>query len=163
MLLGILAATALPRFLDVTDQAKTASLEGISGGFSAGLTVVKAQWAADGNSSGTAGSVVNIDGGPIITNENGWPAEVTNSGNAASNAQTNAECLEVWNFILQNPPQATISGAGALTAKDKYRVTRQGNGGSNTCTYTFVNNATEDTTRQFVYFTETGQITVTVP
>ncbi|MFA0252828.1 prepilin-type N-terminal cleavage/methylation domain-containing protein, partial [Vibrio sp. 10N.261.45.A4] len=33
VVLGLLAVAALPRFLDVTDKAKEASVEGVSGGF----------------------------------------------------------------------------------------------------------------------------------
>ncbi len=38
VILGILAVTALPRFLDVTDEAKKASVEGVSGGFATGVS-----------------------------------------------------------------------------------------------------------------------------
>lgn len=44
VILGILAVTALPRFLDVTDEAKKASVEGVSGGFATGVSLVRAQW-----------------------------------------------------------------------------------------------------------------------
>jgi len=48
VILGILAVTALPRFLDVTDEAKKASVEGVSGGFATGVSLVRAQWEAEG-------------------------------------------------------------------------------------------------------------------
>ena len=48
VVLGILAVTALPRFLDVTEEAKTASVEGVSGGFATGVLLVRAQWEAKG-------------------------------------------------------------------------------------------------------------------
>ena len=32
VILGILAVTALPRYLDVTEEAKNASVEGVAGG-----------------------------------------------------------------------------------------------------------------------------------
>lgn len=41
VILGILAVTALPRFLDVTDEAKKASVEGVSGGFATGVSLVR--------------------------------------------------------------------------------------------------------------------------
>ena len=44
IILGLLAATALPRFLDVTDQAEEASIEGVAGGFAAAIGLVRAQW-----------------------------------------------------------------------------------------------------------------------
>ena len=39
-LLGILAAVALPRFIDVTDDAHRASVQGSAGGFSAAVVLV---------------------------------------------------------------------------------------------------------------------------
>ena len=43
VVLGILAVTALPRFLDVTEEAKNASVEGVSGGFATGVLLVRAR------------------------------------------------------------------------------------------------------------------------
>ena len=37
IILGLLAATALPRFIDVTDEAREASVEGVAGGFAAAV------------------------------------------------------------------------------------------------------------------------------
>src|SRR5574344_960500 len=48
VILGILAATALPRFLDVTEEAKKASVEGVSGNFATGILLIRAQWEAKG-------------------------------------------------------------------------------------------------------------------
>ncbi len=39
VILGLLAVAALPRFLDVTDEAKRASIEGVAGGFATGSLV----------------------------------------------------------------------------------------------------------------------------
>ena len=46
VILGILAATALPRFIDVTEEAKKASVEGVAGNFATGILLVRAQWEA---------------------------------------------------------------------------------------------------------------------
>ena len=48
IILGLLAATALPRFLEVTDQAEEASIEGVAGGFAAAVGLVRAQWELEG-------------------------------------------------------------------------------------------------------------------
>ena len=166
VLLGLLAATALPRFLDVTDQAQTASVEGVAGGFTTGVALVKARWMADGNSNGIAGAVVILDGTNILANENGWPAQTSNpgDGDAGFSAQLLDECLEVWNFVFQSPPQAMTGAVAAIASADKYRVTQQDNGGSNTCTYTLiVNDGLDPQNRNFVYTLETGQVSVNLP
>jgi len=50
LLLGILAATALPRFMDVTDEAHDAAFDGSVGGFSTGVALFRAQWVGNGQS-----------------------------------------------------------------------------------------------------------------
>src|SRR5690554_1957428 len=48
LLLGILTATALPRFMDVTDEAHEAVVDAVEGGFTTGLALFRAQWYAEG-------------------------------------------------------------------------------------------------------------------
>lgn len=62
VILGILAVTALPRFLDVTDEAKKASVEGVSGGFATGVSLVRAQWEAEGRARQDGLNTVLYDG-----------------------------------------------------------------------------------------------------
>lgn len=62
VILGILAATALPRFIDVTSQATTASVQGFAGGMRSAVAVIQAGWAATGGTS--AG--VSTSGGTIV-------------------------------------------------------------------------------------------------
>ena len=44
IILGLLAATALPRFLDVTEDAEDATTEGVAGGYATGVGLIRAQW-----------------------------------------------------------------------------------------------------------------------
>lgn len=41
VLLGLLAAVAIPRFLDVTEEAEDATVEGVAGGFAVGVGLVR--------------------------------------------------------------------------------------------------------------------------
>jgi MSHA pilin protein MshA len=59
VILGILAATALPRFINVTAQATTASVQGFAGGMRSAVAVTQAGWAATG---GTSSGVNTMDG-----------------------------------------------------------------------------------------------------
>ncbi|EGM76639.1 prepilin-type N-terminal cleavage/methylation domain-containing protein [Rheinheimera sp. A13L] len=56
IILGLLAATALPRFLDVVDDAEDASLEGVTGGFATSVGLVRGQWEVAGRPSGSSAS-----------------------------------------------------------------------------------------------------------
>ena len=79
VILGILAATALPRFIDVTSQSRTAAVNGIAGGIASAIGVVQAKYFANGSSAATSvsmadGTVVTVTAGsglPISTSVNG--------------------------------------------------------------------------------------------
>ena len=51
LVLGILAATALPRFMNVNTSAFKAAVAGVTGGFGSALQLGHAQWVVGGNNS----------------------------------------------------------------------------------------------------------------
>ena len=67
IILGILAATALPRFMNVQTQAHQAAVDGAAGGFGAGVAMVRAQWVANGST----GAVDNVVGNDIAADRVG--------------------------------------------------------------------------------------------
>jgi MSHA pilin protein MshA len=64
VILGILAATALPRFVNIGTDARRAAVEGIAGGLRGSVAAVQGKWYAAGGSGSTVttsdGSVVNV-------------------------------------------------------------------------------------------------------
>jgi len=72
VILGLLAATALPRFIDITDDANTAARAGVVGGLASAMAIIHAQCLVD--SACDDGDTVTLDGGAAITlNGNGYP------------------------------------------------------------------------------------------
>src|SRR3989338_10668725 len=65
VILGILAATALPRFIDLSSQAKEAAAKGSLGGIRAALSIQYASNAV----SGRAGYPANITAGPVAATQ----------------------------------------------------------------------------------------------
>jgi MSHA pilin protein MshA len=63
VILGILAATALPRFVNLSGDARAAQMAAIAASMEAAKQLVQAKWLAAG--SGTATSV-NIDGSTVV-------------------------------------------------------------------------------------------------
>ena len=119
VILGLLAVTALPRFLDVTEEAEIANIEGMAGGFATGVSLVRAQWEAEGRPTVGSANSVWYDGVRFyLTTENqansvapGYPLD-TNAN--PSNSMTVAACGRVWEGLLQNPPSlASTVGAAA--------------------------------------------------
>jgi MSHA pilin protein MshA len=75
VILGILAATALPRFSDLTGQARIASLNGLAGGIKSGAAIAHATQLARGLASNTAGMA--IEGAVTVDLANGYPTAAT--------------------------------------------------------------------------------------
>lgn len=175
ILLGLLAAAALPRLLSATDDAEIASLEGVAGGFSVGVSIAHAQWAADGNSPGAATSpaskiAINLDGKVFYMNEYGWPANVISGLDAAADGQTADECKQVFDNILQSSPSSTIDAGNR--ANNRYFVSvLSGAGGDlagatgDVCRYELIlnNSSTTTATHYLDYDLVDGQVTVNYP
>ncbi len=53
VILGILAATALPRFVNLTNDARAAAVNGMAGGLRSAVAVVQARYMATGNLAAT--------------------------------------------------------------------------------------------------------------
>ena len=65
VILGVLAATAVPKFVDLQSDARAAVMKGIAGSMSSAKELVRARWLANG--SATA-NTVSIDGtSPAVT------------------------------------------------------------------------------------------------
>ena len=126
LILGILAATALPRFMNVNNQANEAAVAGAGGGFGAGVALVHAQWIANNTNAATA-AVANFGAGNVAVNVSGWP---TDTGGTTS-LTTETHCVNVWNGIMQNPPLADT--AASANANADYLAGVAGNA----CTYTY--------------------------
>lgn len=136
VILGILAATALPRFINVTDDAHTAAVEGAGGGFASAVALAHAKWLADGSNG--AGNI-SMEGSTVAVNASGWPT---------GSSQT--DCLNTWQSVMQNPPSASGTGADYATSVN----------GSGECEFAYQKGSG---TRTITYDPSTGDVTVSTP
>ena len=85
VILGILAAFALPKFADFTSDAELASAEGIAGAMKSAAAIAHAQWLVDGDSAAS----VDLEGTPIAM-VNGYPdnGSIDEAANITSNYAT---------------------------------------------------------------------------
>jgi MSHA pilin protein MshA len=70
VILGLLAATALPRFINITQDARIASVNGVAGGLRSAVSLAHAQWMVTGS---TAATTVNMDGTTVNVTASGYP------------------------------------------------------------------------------------------
>ena len=145
IILGVLAAHAVPRFADLADDAHQ---------------VVVAQTAAALNTAvtqayvgcvirGYAGSdnLPSFGDGNVDFNGNCFPASTNGNNNSNINAN---RCAQVWNGVLALAP--SISTPANDTTD--YRA----QGGGTTCTYTYRDDT--DTLRRFTYNSATGDVVI---
>ncbi len=106
LLLGILTATALPRFMDVTDEAHAAVVDALEGGIATGNALFRAQWVAEGQPLTSAVSEFTL-----FASSTGYPIGL-NATVAAG------DCKEIYENILQpggRPEVYAMTVAGAST------------------------------------------------
>jgi MSHA pilin protein MshA len=115
VILGILAATALPRFINVTTEARESAVNGVAGGMRSGVAVVQARYFATGDLAAT--SVTMADSTAVTVNAGtGIPTGALVGIGRAMNCGSATDC----NGITTDYTTATA-------------VTFQPSGGSATC------------------------------
>ena len=157
IILGILAATALPRFIDVSSEAHTAAVDGVEGGFRSGVSLMQAKWVAAGKPTNTTA----MDGQTI------WLSDTNEGWIVGTDNQTLvfADCEAIWAALMPNAADINdtevADAAAAVTAHD----------GSNdwyvdvtdpTCTYFYTaSEVAAGSVPTIAFNTDTGAITRT--
>ena len=110
-ILGILAATALPRFIDVSSNAKAAAADGLIGAINGAVALCQAQWVASG-SPGTGGCTM---GGNAVTGASGIPtADAAGIGTAITVSGFN-NTPPTFTLIADTDCQVTYTAAGTAS------------------------------------------------
>lgn len=112
LLLGILTATALPRFLDVTDEAHDAVVDAVFGGLNTGRALFRAGYIAQGEPAADT-AISSFGDGTLKTHANGYPI---GTGVSGATLDTNAECVEVFNGLLQQGRPSIVGSTTTAVA-----------------------------------------------
>jgi MSHA pilin protein MshA len=64
VILGILAATAVPKFVDLQSDSRAAVMKGLGGSINSAKELVRARWLANGSTGATS---INLDAGNPVT------------------------------------------------------------------------------------------------
>ncbi|MGF1789562.1 prepilin-type N-terminal cleavage/methylation domain-containing protein [Photobacterium profundum] len=144
IVVGLLSAVALPRFIQITDEAKKSSIKGIAGGYATAALSARAQWEAYGRpADDNSQNVVNYDGTVFsltkaVANDSvrdGYPFALEASNKSDVNSVDVNDCLDLINNLLQNPPLATTSSSDATNGNYLFYVTVEGSDASKQCRY----------------------------
>ena len=101
VLLGILAVTAAPKFLNLQDDARDSVLEGIAGSLESASSVIYGKALIADQAGATGGIDLNADGTDDVTTVNGYP-----DGDDADN----------FTQLLDLPDEYLVSTDGSTTA-----------------------------------------------
>ena len=176
VILGLLAATAIPRFLDVPKDAEDATVEGVAGGFATSVGLVRAQWEIEGrpqDNNGNNLSFVTIEGLLIgVDSDTGYPTgQLNNDTSSEDDSMTRLDCESIFNLIMQSAPTITSTWSTQAVKDFRYFTNvneNAGSGGNDVCHYyltqTIKNNTGEPTNADvgngFVYDPRIGQVIV---
>lgn len=146
-LLGILSAVALPRFINVTEDAHNAAVEGAAGGLAAGVALAKAKAVVE---NANAGENIILEGtAAVAVNAAGYPTGASGAG-AAIQA---ADCAGLWDNVLQGSrPVASTAAADGVNVD--YQVAAPD---TDTCTFTY-HQQNNGTNRVITYEADTGEV-----
>ncbi|CAM5225827.1 type II secretion system protein [Alishewanella longhuensis] len=84
IILGLLAAVALPRFISATKDAEEVSVEAMASAFASAVMLTRSQWELAGRPAGQ----VRVDSTLIAVGANGYP-----TGGGLPQAMSAAQCL----------------------------------------------------------------------
>ena len=147
-ILGILAAVALPRFIDVADDAHEASVRGVGGALASAVMLARAQWEVNRGKGITSNdNVVGFGSGNIDVNTSGWPVGI-DGGNTLGSI---ADCQALWTNLLQG-------SAPIITGTAPNYVATLAGGTGQACTYTYQGQDKNDT---IVYDSVLGTVVTT--
>ncbi|WP_434358280.1 type II secretion system protein [Parasalinivibrio latis] len=121
VILGILAVTAAPKFLNFQDDAKKASLQGLKGAIDGAASIVYGKAAVDSVTDG------NVDGIVVV---NGYPA-ATSAGIGAAVIGLNEDWTEVSSNTTAGSKSVTYSFKGTAANTSTCIVTYLEATGSN--------------------------------
>ncbi|AZG35115.1 MULTISPECIES: prepilin-type N-terminal cleavage/methylation domain-containing protein [Shewanella] len=112
IILGIIAIIALPRFVDLGQDARIASVKTTGGAFSSAITLAHIKWAAMGY-SGPADNLAIFSqagtDGELDMNQWGYPAQNYPPYEASPRLNNVNDCLSVWPTLLQDGPSVSSS------------------------------------------------------
>ncbi|MFQ5515082.1 MAG: type II secretion system protein [Myxococcota bacterium] len=110
-IIAILAAVALPRFVALEQEARTAALSGAQAAFTSAVQLVHAKWLAGG--TGAAATLTLEGGTSVIVNASGWPT--IDTANAAQDTAAELYALIMSTALPSSWTSSETPAAGAGT------------------------------------------------
>lgn len=141
IILGILAVTAAPKFINLNDDAESSAIAGMASSLSGGITLARAQHSIEGET----GEIILADGETVYfkngPNNNGLVTQFPQ-------ARTATDCMKLWNNLADGE-RAGIDEAETKLVASYDEVSPNGA----MCVYTMSEN-------KFAYSSINGETTI---
>lgn len=150
LILGILAATALPRFMNAGTDAEVSKVKAVGGAYASAIMLARSKYMAE-KLTGPAEDVQVYDigsAGLLDFNNQGWPSQHW-LGAPEPNPSTNnvADCMSLWRTVLNGT--SDISNGSTTDFRAAYL-------GGGRCRYSLASN----NLLSFTYSSTTGEVVV---
>jgi MSHA pilin protein MshA len=122
VILAILAAIALPRYINVTNQARIAAVNGVAGGIRSAVAVAQAAYFAAGNTAATTVTMIGIPAPGTATVTAGTGILTGNAAGlgAAMQAGNTAQPIDGWVTSYAAIPNTFTPPNGSATCRVEY-------------------------------------------
>lgn len=107
----VMAATAVPQFFDLSRNSENPEIDEIGRKLTSTIQYAHALWLVKGATG--AGRIDLGNGATVDMNKHGWP--VGGASKAALSGGQAAQCVYIWENLLQNPPTIAIKADDATT------------------------------------------------
>ena len=121
VILGILAATALPRFVNLQTDARVAAVQGVAGGLRGAIGLVNAKWQILGGSGVT--SVPMVGATVTVAATTGFPVATTAGIGAAMACESATACQGNVIDLAASPTTWRPGTGGGATCQATYDAT----------------------------------------
>lgn len=153
VILAILATTALPKYINLTDDALQAKVQANAAALSSGVQLANLKWRALGSPSAFSQRdniqlYGNAASGQIDINPQGFPAQSYSGSDVIISTDNDDDCLSLWQALIEDG-----ESKAAVDSSTEFIVNYEGN---NSCSYKLV----RKTEFGFIYDAITGKVTV---
>lgn len=159
ILLGIMAATALPRFMDVSTEAHASVVDGVQGGLQSGMALYRAEWIAEGQADA---STADPDWGGLRVTAGGYPYGLVDNSVTRDDIVNTADCSAIFSNVLQAGAPSITAVAAVANVVDVGTdfATHVNNTDDCLYYYTAETSSSGSTVPTLAYDSETGQISL---
>ncbi|TVO38624.1 prepilin-type N-terminal cleavage/methylation domain-containing protein [Vibrio algivorus] len=168
VVISLIAVIALPKYLNIVEEAKKSSVEGVAAGYAAAVLSARSQWEVNRRPKKQSGrsnyNYVELDGSPLWLTDNeasglsgylnGYPMSVREGNSEYTTTITNEGCVLLMEYLLQNPPLTQSVDVAQQDKSENVRYLAKAQ--SNTCIYF----QQEGAKHSFTYEMKTGRVTV---